>query len=896
MLGRQLTQVSPYGATGSSTVTISTLAYSAGQLVTGVDASGTSESYTQAITSHYYQGKLKQTRSVTPGSATTIFAYDAIGRMTSTTDPISISNTVTYDSLDRKLTADNPDQNTVGGTTKAMTYTYSSSTGDLYSTQDASSSGITFAYDNLGRVITKTCSDGRVFQYKYDDYISGTQESLGAISQILVYSASSALESSKTFYYDSYGNTITNTLVVTVGTSTNTFTTSYVYDPMNRVVSQTMPDSTTASYTYQYGLMTSQSTGNAIINYPLNNYTASGLSSQYACYNGSTKVLTTNYTYNPMNMLYNETLTNNISSTTLLSYTNSFDHLNQLLSSVQSIGTSVTNSYTYTNKRLTGTSIPGSINPSSTYAYNKGGNITSKDGNNYTLYNAHFAKQIKNSGGTVIYSATQDPTGKMSASTSGGTTLTYSYNTIGAITTISNGTTTLSNVITDENGLRLATVDTDPSSGVFTTIYYVTPSYSVAQQSGLGPSTTTKYLFDKLGQVASVETGGGIIGAIISFYRKDTKGNITQVIDGSTGSTQGTIVNTIIYDGFGLQNATSVVADDIDPTYEGKTWNASTGLYYFNARYYNPFVGQFISPDTTIGGSSILQQDVWNRFAFELNNPVNGMDPTGHGWLSDLLGGITIALSVVAIAAGIILAPTGIGVALIASGSLGLASGITGIIASNTSGKTSQDLSYASLSLGIGSAIAGVGIGAAGFVATTANAVRVGYAAIAISGALGAASGGAGIYGQAEDSKTADDISLGLGIASAVVGIVGGVAFWKAGLFNLGGLGGEARAAFFNTNRVAGAITDTDTPMLGEGYDSHNAGGRVARPSNLNNFRELETPTSQAAPLPRQEGAGGAPTPQSVRVLKGLDNARSAAWSFWEVVNMISRIAGGFFK
>ena len=49
------------------------------------------------------------------------------------------------------------------------------------------------------------------------------------------------------------------------------------------------------------------------------------------------------------------------------------------------------------------------------------------------------------------------------------------------------------------------------------------------------------------------------------------------------------------------------------------------------SRYYDPSIGQFISPDTpdylapeTIGGVDL--------YAYGLNNPVMGYDPTGHAW------------------------------------------------------------------------------------------------------------------------------------------------------------------------------------------------------------------------------------------------------------------------
>ena len=54
-----------------------------------------------------------------------------------------------------------------------------------------------------------------------------------------------------------------------------------------------------------------------------------------------------------------------------------------------------------------------------------------------------------------------------------------------------------------------------------------------------------------------------------------------------------------------------------------------TGLYYYNARYYNPAIGKFTQADTANGGS--------NRYAYVRNNPLRYTDPTGKiDW--DMLG------------------------------------------------------------------------------------------------------------------------------------------------------------------------------------------------------------------------------------------------------------------
>jgi RHS repeat-associated protein len=54
----------------------------------------------------------------------------------------------------------------------------------------------------------------------------------------------------------------------------------------------------------------------------------------------------------------------------------------------------------------------------------------------------------------------------------------------------------------------------------------------------------------------------------------------------------------------------------------------NTGLYYYGARYYDPVIGRFISPDTIVPDPYIPQS--LNRYSYCLNNPLKFVDPSGH--------------------------------------------------------------------------------------------------------------------------------------------------------------------------------------------------------------------------------------------------------------------------
>ena len=53
-----------------------------------------------------------------------------------------------------------------------------------------------------------------------------------------------------------------------------------------------------------------------------------------------------------------------------------------------------------------------------------------------------------------------------------------------------------------------------------------------------------------------------------------------------------------------------------------------TGLQYYNARYYDPTIGVFISPDTIVPDAGLVID--YNRYAYSRGNPLKFSDPTGH--------------------------------------------------------------------------------------------------------------------------------------------------------------------------------------------------------------------------------------------------------------------------
>jgi len=67
--------------------------------------------------------------------------------------------------------------------------------------------------------------------------------------------------------------------------------------------------------------------------------------------------------------------------------------------------------------------------------------------------------------------------------------------------------------------------------------------------------------------------------------------------------------------------------------YTGQRWDPGTGLYFYNAWWYDPALGRFAQPDTLVPDPGSPQ--ALKRYAYVTNNPLRYTAPTGH-WLATL--------------------------------------------------------------------------------------------------------------------------------------------------------------------------------------------------------------------------------------------------------------------
>ena len=168
--------------------------------------------------------------------------------------------------------------------------------------------------------------------------------------------------------------------------------------------------------------------------------------------------------------------------------------------------------------------------------------------------------------------------------------------------------------------------------------------------------------------------------AELYYYLVNAQGDVAAILDSS-----GTMVASYNYGAWGsctVYNSSDAAIGDLNPLrYRGYYYDAETGFYYLQSRYYDPAICRFINADayaTTNAGSFLS----CNMFAYCENNPIMWIDPTGH-FLSEIIGFFKTAVDEIGKAVGA-LSPiyAGCGGVAIADGPLpfGDAVGIVGAV------------------------------------------------------------------------------------------------------------------------------------------------------------------------------------------------------------------------
>ena len=88
------------------------------------------------------------------------------------------------------------------------------------------------------------------------------------------------------------------------------------------------------------------------------------------------------------------------------------------------------------------------------------------------------------------------------------------------------------------------------------------------------------------------------------------------------------------------------VVELISVYYRGYVYDAETGLYYLQSRYYDPEIGRFINADAFVStGQGFVGN---NMFAYCANNPILYKDPTGNTAVFSIVNAVLCELQKVA--------------------------------------------------------------------------------------------------------------------------------------------------------------------------------------------------------------------------------------------------------
>ncbi|MBO8157908.1 MAG: RHS repeat-associated core domain-containing protein [Bacillaceae bacterium] len=142
--------------------------------------------------------------------------------------------------------------------------------------------------------------------------------------------------------------------------------------------------------------------------------------------------------------------------------------------------------------------------------------------------------------------------------------------------------------------------------------YYLGPNNQVVSRKMFGLHGLANPAYDP-----NLKTTGGML-----YYQYDGLHTVSAVTD-----RHGDIIENYRYDVFGgIQ--TGITAPYNHNGYTGQRYDAKSSFIDMNARWYDPSVGRFLTPDTYRG--ELTNPLTQNRYAYVLNNPVNMWDPTGH--------------------------------------------------------------------------------------------------------------------------------------------------------------------------------------------------------------------------------------------------------------------------
>ena len=553
-------------------------------------------------------------------------------------------------------------------TLASYTYEGNVNNGRLATMTYGNGDSVSYTYDAFDRQRTAAYNDGTTYHYDY----SGDND----LARQYVTDGSGAVTEQYSYQYDSLGRLIHSRQLTGGGTLVQL--TQHMYDNANRLTSQSWQFGT-GLYHQQYSYTGVKADG-------ATDGSVDGTISAITTTVPGRSAITSKYEYNDLRQLEKKTVT--------------------VPDQNKNPATVYTRSYTYAviaeddgcnrmGTRLASTDYKfGSNSRSFTYTYDKAGNIKSVMASDSVgkLYDYDGLGQLVKETpiGLTMYAVTYayDTAGNIRSITRGGTTFkSFGYTNPSwpdLLTSVTaNGTTkdvlyegqsqtsdvpTSGNPVTYYNGrdyhfdwskgrqLTEAVVGGQTVKYAYdmagvrnskqvgdTTYSYTTLSGKVMRQAW-GDNNALEFVYDDSSQPFAVIYKHGS-AAELYYYLVNAQGDVAAILDSS-----GTMVASYNYDAWGsctVYNSSDAAIGDLNPLrYRGYYYDAETGFYYLQSRYYDPAICRFINADGLFTDGFVGS----NLFAYCVNDPVNTVDPTGNFAITATVALITFGIALVATA------------------------------------------------------------------------------------------------------------------------------------------------------------------------------------------------------------------------------------------------------
>jgi len=555
------------------------------------DANGNQASVTDAnnhTTTYAYDGLNRVATVTAPGGATTSYSYDAAGNVVSRTDANNHLTTYTYDDANRLATMTLP-------LNRQWSYSYDAAGNRAQvvdangnSTQAAGDGTTTYSYDRAGRLTDVDYSDSTPdVTFTYDAVGNRTQMADG---------------STQTYMYDS------NNRLTQVTRGTDTF--SYTYDLAGNVTRRTYPDSTVIDYTYDDdSRLASVAIGSNSTTYA---YDAAGRLVQTTLPSGNGYVEAR--TYDRAGRLTR--VKADRAGSTLADFALTLDAGGNPTQVTRAGNAPGTTTYAYDARdRLTDvcfqSSCPSGSDPFIRWTYDAVGNRLTETRPTGTANYTYNAADELTSGGGVSYSYDQngnqtsagsrtfayDLADRLTSTTSGSSTTSYTYDGDGDRLTANGGTGPSSVVqyIWDGNGALPELAREQDGTGSLLRRY----AYGIRRVSMTTPSGNYYYHYDALGSVVNVTDGNGATEWTLSYEPFGTTRDQTQ------------------NDPSAPANVMKFAGELLD----------STGLYHLRARQYDPTIGRMLTLDPA--GSATDTSPALSSYVYADDRPTTAVDPSG---------------------------------------------------------------------------------------------------------------------------------------------------------------------------------------------------------------------------------------------------------------------------